>query len=371
MAERVRSSVEAARSHLDVLWRTGKVPGIQYLVVGPEQIVFDYAGGWADIAGGRLLTAATTMMAYSMSKTITAAAVLQLVDSGKVKLDDPADAYLESQPYGPGVTVRQLMSHTSGIPNPIPLRWVHSASCHNTFDERAALASVLLEHPKLSSPPGTKYRYSNIGYWLLGCIVERASGETFPSYVREHVLQPLGITPQELGYVVPDPRHHAKGYLEKYSLLNLVKRVLIARELIGGYESRWVHLNDHYVNGAAFGGLVGNARGFGRFLQDQLRPHSALFGVTTQQLFYTAQHTKNRTAIPMTLGWHIGTADGVRFFHKEGGGGGFHSMMRAYPSSRIAAVIMTNATGFDVCKVLDALDPRFLSATDDVRERAG
>jgi CubicO group peptidase (beta-lactamase class C family) len=371
MDEQVGSSAAAARSHLDELVRNRKVPGIQYLVVTPERIVFEYAAGWADIAAGRQLNAATTMMAYSMSKTITAAAVLQLVESQKVKLDDPIDAYLESQPYGPDVTVGQLMSHTSGIPNPIPLRWVHLAACHNTFDERAALASVLREHPKLSFSPGTKYGYSNIGYWLLGCIVERASGEPFPSYVREHVLQPLGTTAQELGYLVPDYRDHAKGYLEKYSLMNLVKRLVIARELIGGYEGRWVHLNDHYVNGAAFGGLVGNARGFGKFLQDQLRPHSALFVDTTQQLFYAPQRTSNGTSVPMTLGWHIGTLDGVRFFYKEGGGGGFHSMMRAYPSSGTATVVMTNATCFDVGKLLDAMDPGFLSATGDVREHAG
>ena len=163
MDERVGFSAEAARSHLDQLVRNTKVPGIQYLVVAPEQIVFEYAAGWADIAGGRQLNAATTMMAYSMSKTITAAAVLQLVESQKVKLDDPIDAYLESQPYGPEVTVRQLMLHTSGIPNPIPLRWVHLAACHSAFDERVALASVLREHPRLSLPPGTKYGYSNIG----------------------------------------------------------------------------------------------------------------------------------------------------------------------------------------------------------------
>jgi CubicO group peptidase (beta-lactamase class C family) len=366
--KRVMSCAEAARSHLDDLVRHAKVPGIQYLVVVPEQIVFDYAVGWADIVGGRQLNAATTMMAYSMSKTITAAAVLQLVGAQTVKLDDPIDAYLESQPYGPEITVRHLMSHTSGIPNPIPLQWVHPAARHDAFDERLALTSVLAKHPKLSFPPGTKFRYSNIGYWLLGCVVERVTGEPFPSYVREHVLQPLGIGSQELGYAVPDYRHHAKGYLETYSLMNLVKRFVIARELIGGYEGRWLHLNDHYVNGAAFGGLVGTTGGFGKFLQDQLRSNSALFADTTRQLFYAPQSTRKGLSIPMTLGWHIGSVNGVGFFYKEGGGGGFHSMMRIYRSSGMATVVMTNATGFDVGTLLDAIDPPFLAATARVLE---
>lgn len=73
-------SSERPRAHLEELVRKGKVPGLQYVVVAPEQVVFEYAGGFADIAGARQVTATTTMMAYSMSKTITAAAVLQLVD---------------------------------------------------------------------------------------------------------------------------------------------------------------------------------------------------------------------------------------------------------------------------------------------------
>src|SRR3990172_204354 len=112
MHERTASGAGAVRSHLDALVRDSKTPGIQCLVGAPEQTVFEYAGGWADITGRRPLNAATTMMAYSMSKTITAAAVLRLVEAQKVNLDDPIDRYLDAQPYGPDVTVRQLLSHT-------------------------------------------------------------------------------------------------------------------------------------------------------------------------------------------------------------------------------------------------------------------
>jgi D-alanyl-D-alanine carboxypeptidase len=367
VSEPALSNAEAVRSHLDAVVRDSKVPGIQYLVVAPDHTVFEYAGGWADIAGRRPVNAATTMMAYSMSKTITAAAVLQLVEAQKVSLDAPIDRYLDSQPYGPGVTVRQLLSHTSGIPNPIPLAWVHPAASHATFDERAALAAVLREHPRLSSAPGARYGYSNIGYWLLGPIVERASGESFPSYVREHVLRPLGIAPEELGYAAPDDGNSAKGYLEKYSWMNLVKWFLIEGALVGGYEGRWLHIRDHYANGPAFGGLVGTAGGFGKFLQDQLRLDSALFNRTTRQLFYAPERGTDGTVLPMSLGWHIAAGRDVRFFYKEGGGGGFHCMMRVYPAFGIGTVVMTNATGFDVRGFLDAMDRRFLAPTGRIR----
>jgi D-alanyl-D-alanine carboxypeptidase len=348
---------------LDAVVRDSKSPGIQYLVVAADRTLFEYAGGWADIAGRRPLTARTTMMAYSMSKTITAAAVLQLAGAGKVDLDAPIDRYLDSQPYGPHVTVRQLLSHTSGIPNPLPLTWVHPIAQHATFDERAALAEVLQGHPKLSSIPGNTFRYSNIGYWLLGPIIERASGESFPAYVGSHLLEPLGIAPEELGYVVAAPERAAKGYLEKYSMMNLIKGFLLDRALVGGYEERWLHINDHYVNGPAFGGLVGTASGFGKFLQDQLRPRSVLLGQTARALFNTPARTSNGADVAMSLGWHIGRLNGTRYLFKEGGGGGFHCLMRVYPASGIATVVMTNATGFDVRGLLDEIDPRFLSAT--------
>ena len=301
------------------------------------------------------------MMAYSMSKTITAVAVLQLVEIGRVGLDDPAERYIDSLPYGSSVTVRQLISHTSGIPNPIPLRWVHPAERHGSFDENAALAAVLRNHPRVSFEPGTKYAYSNIGYWLLGKVVERAGGETFSAYVTEHILRPLAIGPRELGYVVTDPARHATGYLEKYSLMNLAKGLLIDPKLVGDYSGRWLEIRSHYLNGPAFGGLVGTARGFGAFLQDQLRERSILFNDTTRLLFYAPQQTTRGAPVPMTLGWHIGDLDGRHFLYKEGGGGGFHCMMRVYPANGIGTVVMTNATGFDVRGLLDTIDGSFLS----------
>jgi hypothetical protein len=171
---------------------------------------------------------------------------------------------------------------------------------------------------------------------------------------------PFHDLPGELSYVVPDPALHATGYLEKYSLLNLVKRFILDSALIGDYEGRWLRLNSHYVNGPAFGGLVGTAGGFGKFLQDQLRPTSVLFGEDTREVFYRPEHAADGTPIPMTAGWHIAEADGVRHFYKEGGGGGFHCVMRLYRDRGIGTVVLTNATAFDVRGLLDVLDPRFL-----------
>jgi hypothetical protein len=147
--------------------------------------------------------------------------------------------------------------------------------------------------------------------------------------------------------------------------MNLAKGFLIERELVGDYSGRWLAIRSHYLNGPAFGGLVGTARAFGKFLQDQLRERSVLFNDMTRRLFYTQQQTTRGAPVPMTLGWHIGKIGDVRLFYKEGGGGGFHCMMRLYPGHGIGTVVMTNATGFDVRKLLDPVDAWFL------REQSG
>ncbi len=346
-------------AYLDALIADSKVPGIQYVAVDSTGVVFEYVGGWADLAESRPMSSETTLMAYSMSKTITAAAVLRLADSGLLDLDDPASDYVDDLPYDSAVTIRGLLTHTAGIRNPIPLRWAHLSTKHTSFDETAALTARLMENKKLSSSPGDKFRYSNLGYWLLGPVVARASSRPFTEYVTEEVLWRFHSPGSHLTYVVDDPGRHAVGYLEKYSLLNLVKRLLLNAELIGEYQGRWLEINSHYVDGPAFGGLVGNARGFADFLVDQLRSQSALFGEETRRTFYEAQLLSDGTAAPMTAGWHLSSLDGVSYFFKEGGGGGFHALMRLYKDRGIGTVVLTNATAFDVRRLLDEVDGRF------------
>lgn len=336
------------------------VPGLQYVVVDAADTLFDYAGGWAGIRDRQAMTPDTTLMAYSMTKTITAIAILQLTEQALVELDGDIDEYLEATPYvGRRITVRQLLDHTSGIANPIPLRWVHMAADDSQFDESSALAEVLRSHPKLAAYPGVRFAYSNVGYWLLGKIVERATRQSYRDYVREKILIPLNLSPRSMGFEIRDPARHATGYLARYSLMNLLKGFLTDKALWGGYEGEWLRLRSHYVNGPAFGGLVGSARAFSRFLQDQLHPASVLLRPQTKGLLESQQSTRNGKKIPMTLGWHLGETRGTRFFFKEGGGGGFHCEMRLYPQAGVGSVVMVNSAQFNTTRFLNRFDAAF------------
>jgi D-alanyl-D-alanine carboxypeptidase len=360
---------EEAALHLTKVAGT-EVPGLQYVVVTASDVRFDYAGGWADIARQRPMTRDTTMMAFSMTKTLTAAAVLQLVERGAIDLDAGLDRYLPSTPYaGHGITIRHLLAHTAGLPNPIPLRWVHLLEEEAAFEERAALQSVMDENPKLASAPGERYAYSNIGYWLLGQVIETATGGSYAEYMRANVLAPLGLG-EQVGVGIPEPDNHASGYLARYSFTNLLKGFMTDSKFWGDYEGDWLRVRNHHLNGPAFGGLVGSARGFSRFLQDQLSSQSALFTRTTHQLFETPQTNSAGKVVPMTLGWHVGEVNRERYLFKEGGGGGFHTEMRIYPASGIGTVVMVTSTDFDSTGFLNRVDQPFLGAieagTDDV-----
>ncbi len=345
---------------LDDLCSAGRAPGLQYIVVTADRVLFEHAAGWADIGRQRPMDMETTLMTYSMSKTFTAVAVLQLVESGAVQVDESMARYISPWPYDRAITIRQVLSHTAGIPNPLPLRWVHAAARHPGFDDSAALEKILAKHSAQSDRPGRRYAYSNIGYWLLGRLVERVRTETFAEYMRVHVFNRLGPPASALGYAIPDAGRHARGYLERWSFLNLCKSFVIDRTLIGDTTGGWVNIRDHHVDGNAFGGIVGSLRGVAAFLQDQLRPASVLLTPDGCRLLCEQQRVSNGSLVPMTLAWHVAQVAGQRVLYKEGGGGGFHGLMRLYPDAGFGAAVLTNATGINVHRVMNEIDQPFL-----------
>jgi D-alanyl-D-alanine carboxypeptidase len=340
-----------------------EVPGLQYIVTDADGPLFEYAGGLADIQHQKAMTPDTLLMACSMTKTFTAVAMLQLVEQGRAGLESEIDRYLPDIPYaGNNITIRQLLNHTSGIPNPPPLRWAHLAEEHSGFDEAAALDRVLQSNPKLIFEPGRRFAYSNIGYWLIGKIIEQLTGQSYPDYVRMNILRPLSLSPGEMDFVFSDPARPANGYLPKYSLMNMFKGYLTDRKFWGGYEGRWLRMKSHYLDGPAYGGLIGTARGFSRFLRDQLQPVPVLFSRESKHLLETQQKVETGNPIRMTLGWHTGETDAELYFFKEGGGAGFHSEMRLYLSQGIASVVMVNSTRFNSTEFLNRFDRAFIDA---------
>lgn len=335
-------------------------PGIQYIVVNNTETVFERNIGFADIKAAIPMSSDHTMAAFSMTKTLTAIAILQLVERNEINLDDNITRYI-SHPYDTHITVRQLLNHTSGIPNPIPLAWVHLSSEQHLFDEQHALNSVLTKNNKLTSKPGTEYQYSNISYWLLGKIIENVTGDTYPDFVTKNIFEVLNLLQNEISFTIVDSKKHAKGYVKKWSLMHFMGQFFIDKAIFGQSEKGWTHIRNVYLNGPSYGGVIWSAKAISRVLQDLLSKHPKLLGSKYIELLHSQQKTSSGSLINMTLGWHLSNLHNEQFYYKEGGGAGFRSEMRLYPQSGIASIIITNKTSFDSTDTLNDLDIHFLT----------
>jgi CubicO group peptidase (beta-lactamase class C family) len=349
---------------LDRLITRNRFAGIQYTAVDAMDVRFEYAGGMRNLAANEPVLADTTFMASSSTKVITASAILQLVEKGKIRLDDPLTAHYSNHPYGGNVTIRHLLVQTSGIPNPLPLKWLHQVSEHESFDEDRALQETMRRHSKLLFQPGEKYAYSNISYWLLGKVIESASGAAYSEYLRLNIFDLLGIPSTMAGFQIPDMRRHATGYQKKFSPLGLFLYMMVDRRVIRESAKGRISLAPVYMNGPAYGGLICTATGFAGFLQDLLRPKPRLFAAETRALFLKAQVTNRGAETGMTLGWRTGRLENVVYYGKPGGGPGFRSNVRLYPANGIGVAWLINETGVserEINQLSDSVDRYWLA----------
>jgi CubicO group peptidase (beta-lactamase class C family) len=360
MITRTASSPEqATRQVLDALIANGKTPGFQYVFASTGEVIFAHHGGLANPRAHIPIEASTTFNAYSVTKTFTTTAVLQLVDQGRVDLDRPISQYCERWPQSGAATVRQTLLHTAGFANPNPLSWVHLDSEHAAFDRRRFIDALLQAHGQPTSTPGARYAYSNIGYLLLGELIEIVSGQPYARVVAQHQIAPLQLRDNEtLSFDIPNPETHARGALKRFGWLNAVLGFLIDRDrLVDAPAGRWVQFHNHHVNGDAYGGLIGNAHGLARYAQALLARDGFLSSINRSLLFTT----QSGPGPARSLGWFMDSLGGEPWFAHPGGGAGYYSELRVYPRIGRVSVVMLNRAGTRDERILDRVD-RFLIA---------
>ncbi len=188
-------------------------PGAAVIVVQNEQVVLRKGYGMANLELGVPVDPGNVVRICSITKQVTAVAILQLVEAGKVQLDDDIHLYVPDYPIGEAkVTLAQLLGHTAGIPSIETLaEWAKSWREDRTLDQ---LLEVIKKSP-LDFPPGTDFRYSNNGYVLLGAVIEKVSGQTYADYVRTHLFQPAGMTHSDYDSATRLIAHRAAGYVRE------------------------------------------------------------------------------------------------------------------------------------------------------------
>src|SRR5262249_42847423 len=144
--------------------------------------------GKSNIEGKTPVTAKTVFAIASISKQFLAAGIMVLVQDGKISLDDSVGRFLPDAPAEwQKISIRELLSHTSGL--------ARDAPGENPFETRSPVDAIRAAYGvQLSSPPGEKWQYSNLGYYVLAEIMSRASGEQWPDFMTHRLFRPLGMS---------------------------------------------------------------------------------------------------------------------------------------------------------------------------------
>ena len=189
------------------------LPGLSVGIIFDQDLIWSKGFGFADVDKKTPMTPQTIFRIASVTKLFTCTAIMQLRDQGKLQLDDPVEKYLSwfkiknRFPDAPAITIRQLMTHTSGLPR-------EAAFPYWTDHKFPTLDQIMetLPNQETTYPSETKWKYSNLGMAILGQIVVAASGQDYETYIQNHILKPLEMNNTSVYLTNEQRKQIATGY---------------------------------------------------------------------------------------------------------------------------------------------------------------
>jgi len=351
-------AVRACRDIAGQLCGQQRPPGLSVAVL-TRGGVWSEGFGLADIEARKSADADSVYLWFSMTKLVTATAVVQLADRGELDLDHPIIDLIPEFPGRKGgtrVTSRHLLSHSAGLANPIPVGWVRPADAP-AEDLEAFTARLLKKHARLRGEPGSHASYSNLGFLVLGEVIQAVSGVPYVEYVREQLLEPLGMTTTDFVYRPDMTPRAATGYHPRSNIATPLLRLITPHGIFDHRVGKFWALSRFCVQGAPYGGLIGTVSDAARFLDLHLDP-GAHPGVLSEQGVKAMQQTTARgRKLDVGLGWfhrHSDPPDSANYWEHLGGGGGFFNTMRIYPGLKLGLIGMGNVTNWDHLRLLGA-----------------
>ena len=293
----------------------GSVPGASLLVMRDGKAVVRKSWGLADLDAKISATPRTNYRLASVTKQFTAAAILLLAEDRKLQLDDRIRQWLPSLPDAADqITIRQVLTHTSGL-----IDYEDVMAPGTTVQVHDSDVLRLLEtQDSTYFKPGARYAYSNTGYALLALIVERVSGKTFATFLRDRIFTPLGMSRTvafENGISTVSDR--AFGYTMR--------------------DSAWT-LKDQSSTSAVLGdgGIYSSIDDMAKW--DAALYDSRLLSDESRRLAFTAHTDTNASDVKYGFGWRI---TGESLWH-SGETSGFRNVIVRYPARKLTVVMLTN-----------------------------
>jgi CubicO group peptidase (beta-lactamase class C family) len=313
------------------------VPGAALALVKAGTIVLEKGYGCRDLATHAPVTTATLFNIGSISKSFTALGIAQLVDQRRVDLDTPVIKYVPdlrlSEPRAaPAVTLRRLLSHTSGFP--ADEQWPQEVP-----PTREGIVAEFSSMP-ITAPPGTRFQYCSRCVVLAAYILERITGQSWEAYTRAHIFDPLGMTTASFGprglEQAPDRarpyRHDAvSGEMPvPWDRLEYLEPLAPA----GGIDASVGEMARYAMLQIGDGTVSGQRLVSARMMAELHRPEIAVGSDWTPSAPAENLH--------YALGWFTGDGHGVHVINHFGGNPGFRAVIAVVPSAKAGAVILTN-----------------------------
>jgi len=326
--EEVRSGIDLFSSWIESQMAYRGLPGLSFAIVHDQEVVWAHGFGWADVERNIPAGPDTLYRVASITKLFTATAILQLRDAGKLRLDDsvadilpwfkPAPAEGSAVP----ITIRHLLTHTSGLPREAPFPYWSEAVFPSVDEIRAAVPTQTEVFAA-----ETRWKYSNLAVTIAGEIVAAVSGEPWGAYVRGHVLEPLGMRDTLTETPAADHPKLARGY---------------SRRFPSGERTTSPHSHVNGVSPAA--GLTTSVLDLARFAMLQLRPDGAsvLRGTTLREM-QRVHWLDPDWQMGWGLGFQVLRMNGRTLVGHGGVLRGYRSELRFSAAEKIAMIVMINA----------------------------
>ena len=299
-----------------IMRQTG-TPGVTILVAEHGQVVYRHAYGLRDRERRQPAAVGSRYEIGSITKQFTAAAILQLQEAGKLHLDDTLASYLPKVPHAGEVTLRQLLSHTSGLPD-----YLDAVEADHAIDKPASFDTLIayIAGKPLDFPPGSRWSYSNTGYLLAGRVIEVVSGESYRHYIQTHLLDPAGMTHTVTVSEEGRSPDMAIGYHRAHGQIERAPTIAASVGWAAGYLVSTVDDLQRW-NQALQGGRIVDAADYASMR--------------------TSVHTSQGSA-GYGLGLFVDRVDGQPRIGHTGGSLGFTAADEYFPKQAMQVVVLTN-----------------------------
>lgn len=322
------SDFAAIDKFIEAEMQAQRIPGLALGIVQGDQIVHLKGFGIAD-PSGRAVTAQTPFIIGSLSKSFTALAIMQLVEEGKVELDAPVQRYLPwfrvaDETASAQITVRHLLYQTSGLSTKTGRSFQGSGDISDSALEQTVRK---LSDVELAGAVGVAYQYSTVNYSVLGLIVQTVSGQSYETYIQEHIFDLLEMHNSFTSQADAQPQGLATGYHYAFGIPMAVDLPHNRGLLPAGY-------------------LISSAEDMAHYLIAQLNDGTyenvALISPTGMDETHFAAVPSGATDTSYGMGWFVGPINGIPAVHHPGETFNFDANMILLPDRRQGIVVLIN-----------------------------